>query len=161
MAKRRERRLHQPGTISRTAQKAHEALAEGNRTWEEGYGPFKLRVVEYINEAEVSAGRNAGRLCFHYAGGMTPPPRAERFRLERRLVPVVLRAVGLDPRTPVETRNNAGCFCGCSPGFLVKDIREKQRELLVEISLGNEGDNRDWLHEKRKHRNASAGDSRP
>lgn len=130
MARRKDRKvLRDRWVIAR----AEEARRQGGRTWETEAHGLRLIVKEVRNDAETAASRNSGRLYFYYGAGAPRLNYKGYLQLERALLPHALEAAGVDPDVPRRRRADAGCYCRCSPGFLLKDPSEKWRELLVEV----------------------------
>ena len=130
MARRKDRILVRDRWV---VARAEEALRQGGRNWEAEALGFRLKVTEVRNDPETAASRSTGRIYFYYGADAPKLNYRGHLRLQRELLPHALEAAGVNPDVPRRRRADAGCYCGCSPGFLLKDPSEKWRELLVEV----------------------------
>lgn len=60
-------------------------------------------------------------------------------KVYREFLPEVLRSLGLPEDAKVSWSQKAGCSCGCSPAFIVKDPRLSNYRHHVYVTLSERG----------------------
>jgi Ni,Fe-hydrogenase I small subunit len=56
--------------------------------------------------------------------------------MKEQVMPKVLKEMGLSRDTKVVWSSTAGCYCGCSPGFIVKDnAGMESKEVFVDVRI--------------------------
>jgi len=96
----------------------------------------KIQLIDHEPVSRSSSQPRTGRVRVFVFAKMTAETANEiaTIKIERKILPQILREAGLNPRSKTLYSGVAGCKCGCSPGFIVTGA-ERRWDIYVNVNI--------------------------